>query len=403
MKVTILTAGSRGDVEPYLSLGQGLRQQGCTVKLVATQNFAPLVASWGLDFAPIPLDLEIILNTPTARRAQQANTPWKFFRSLADPRVGEMMDLSLQHSWQACQGADVIVYHPGLPLGYFAARRLGARPVLASPFPLFASPLYPALVFDGWRGGGWLNRLSHWLFQQAFWWAIRPALVRFLRSHWGELPPDLGCPYRRPQTCLVSCSSTLFEHPLHRGFWFGQQPAWQPSPELLEFLQQGPAPVYVGFGSLSRPESLQQACESVLQAGQRAVVAGPLGALKEAAGSDLHVLDSCPHRWLFPRVAAVVHHGGAGTTAAALRAGVPMVVVPHANDQFAWARRAQELGVAPEELAPSQLPGGGLLRSLQQALQPSMAERARRLAATFKEEDGLAWAVQQIVGDPLRR
>jgi UDP:flavonoid glycosyltransferase YjiC (YdhE family) len=186
------------------------------------------------------------------------------------------------------------------------------------------------------------------------------------------------------------------------GYWFLQAPSsFVPPPALARFLECGPTPVYVGFGSMALRDA-ERVTGVVLDAltlsGMRAVMALGWGGLSPRDLPDsVYALESVPHDWLFPRVAAVVHHGGAGTTAAGLRAGVPSVVVPFILDQFFWANRVARLGVGPPAVPYSRLSAQRLARAIAGAVgEPGIRERAAALGARIRAEDGVGKAVGTI-------
>jgi sterol 3beta-glucosyltransferase len=186
------------------------------------------------------------------------------------------------------------------------------------------------------------------------------------------------------------------------GYWFlRSDDDWKPSPDLVRFLSKGPMPVSIGFGSMSGQITrrlAEIAIEAVNASGQRAVLLGGWASL-----GDEHLPESvcavafAPHAWLFPRMAAVVHHGGAGTTAAGLRAGVPSIVVPFFGDQPFWGRRVHDLGVGPEPIMRSGLTVDKLTQAIAQATSDqSMQARASRLGEGIRAENGVAEAVAII-------
>ncbi len=193
------------------------------------------------------------------------------------------------------------------------------------------------------------------------------------------------------------------------GYFFLDDPAdWQPSPALSAFLEAGEPPVYFGFGSMSgrSPEKLASLIlEALAKSGQRGLLLTGWGGLRaEQTPENVFVLESAPHSWLFPRMAAVVHHGGAGTTAEGLRAGVPEVIVPFAFDQFFWGARIQALGLGPEPIPQKRLSADRLARAISQAVTDSeMRQRAKSYGAAIRAEDGAARAleiIQRYFGEP---
>jgi UDP:flavonoid glycosyltransferase YjiC (YdhE family) len=186
------------------------------------------------------------------------------------------------------------------------------------------------------------------------------------------------------------------------GYWFlDAAPDWTPPSDLVDFLQAGSPPVYIGFGSMGN-RNPEETADLVLQAlaktGQRAIMlSGWSGMRKENLPDSAYLIDSIPHSWLFPRVAAVVHHGGAGTTAAGLRAGVPTVIIPFFGDQGFWGQQVADLGVGTEPIPRKQLTAQRLAQAIQTAVTDQMMrQRAAALGAKIREEDGIASAVAVI-------
>jgi sterol 3beta-glucosyltransferase len=234
-----------------------------------------------------------------------------------------------------------------------------------------------------------------------------------------KLPPGPRSPSAlvhtdgRPMPVLLGYSAHVFPRPADfpaqasvAGFWFLDQPAdWSPSPELLAFLEAGPPPAYIGFGSMAgrNPERLTRAAlEAVAAAGCRAVLATGWGGLTAAeAPAHVHFLEAVPHNGLFPQGAAVVHPGGAGTTGAGLRAGRTTVVCPLVGDQPFWGRRVAALGAGPAPLSKSTLTAERLAEAISTAVTDSaMRQRAEALGQRIRAEDGVARAIGYIHAHP---
>jgi len=186
------------------------------------------------------------------------------------------------------------------------------------------------------------------------------------------------------------------------GYWFlDELDNWTPPPALTDFIESGSPPVYIGFGSMSnrKPEEMADLVVRALkQIDQRAILLSGWGGLSKTDLPDsIFMLDSIPHAWLFPRVAAAVHHGGAGTTAAGLRAGVPSVIVPFFGDQPFWGRRVADLGVGPGPISRQRLTAGRLATAIHQAVtEQEMRQRAAKLGEKIRGENGIARAVEII-------
>jgi UDP:flavonoid glycosyltransferase YjiC (YdhE family) len=186
------------------------------------------------------------------------------------------------------------------------------------------------------------------------------------------------------------------------GYWFLDEPAdWMPPADLVDFLQAGPAPVYIGFGSMGDRDPEQTTrivLDAVARTGQRAVLASGWGGMRQTEmPSTVHMLKSVPHSWLFPQMAAVVHHGGAGTTAAGVRAGVPSIITPFFGDQPFWGKRIADLGIGPAPIAKKALTAERLAQAITQAVSDTaMRQRAAELGVKVRAEDGANQAAKLI-------
>jgi sterol 3beta-glucosyltransferase len=208
---------------------------------------------------------------------------------------------------------------------------------------------------------------------------------------------------------LICCSPRVVPPPADwagpatmTGYWFldGSR-SWRPPIHLADFLGAGPPPVYVGFGSLggwTSQRTVEAALSAVKRSGRRGVLATGAGRAPSGVPDDVCVIESAPHAWLFPRMAAVVHHGGAGTTAEGLRAGMPTVICPTTlNDQLFWGRRVRDLGVGPEPIPQRKLTAEALLRAIGISTGDArMRERAAALGEEIRAERGVARAVEVI-------
>jgi UDP:flavonoid glycosyltransferase YjiC (YdhE family) len=418
MRIAIPTTGSRGDVQPYVALGKGLQAEGHRVCLATHANFEPFVRLHGLDFFPLEADAASLQGSDTGDRMLRAgNNPFKFlveFARLRRPLVASMMRSCLH----ACDGADLIfLTNTEFLIGHAVAQKLGLPTVWTALQPVAPSlflvnSLFPQMAW--WVPGSRLyNLTTHLITSEMLWQLTRTAInearreVLGLPGHW-FLGPLLT--YFFPPLCLDGYSAHVVPRPLdwgrHRhvtGFWFLEAArGWHPPTRLRDFLESGPPPVYIGFGSMHNRDAdrvTEIIVEALARAGQRGVVYTGWNGLRAVAGSDrLFALESeTPHDWLFPRMAAVVHHGGAGTTGAALRAGVPAVVVPFMSDQPFWARRVHELGAGPAPVPRARLTaqrlGDAILRAVTES---THRQRAAELGRALRAEDGVMLAVRLV-------
>jgi UDP:flavonoid glycosyltransferase YjiC (YdhE family) len=407
MKILILTLGSRGDVQPYVALGAGLRSAGHAVTLTTLESFAPMAAEQGLGFHPLRGELLELMQAPAGKAALAGKgNPLALLR-----QVMPMYRAMLEEEWAAAAGAELVIYHPKALGGHSIAEKLGIPGILALPLPLYSpTAAFPSPILPFASLGPALNRLSHGAAVGLASASVRGVLNRWRKEALG-LPParDELMLRGRPVLRLYGYSPAVLPPPadwdgnsVATGYWFLDRPAgWEPPQPLAAFLRAGPPPVYVGFGSMPAQDA-ERLTATVLaaleRAGQRGVLATGWGGL---AAADLpphvYLLDAAPHDWLFPQMAAVVHHGGAGTTGAGLRAGAPTVICPFFGDQPFWGRRVAALGVGPAPIPQRQLSAerlGDAIRTA--ATDGAMRERAAALGARISGEDGVARAVALI-------
>lgn len=411
--ITILCSGSRGDIQPYIALGLELQKCGKEVRICTGKSFEGFVTSYGLSFAPLSADIETAraLDPELLRAAQSSDNPLKMLLSFRKMKAfaNRMAADTTAETFRVCADSELIVYHPGCAAGYFAARQLNIPAVLATPFPLHRTKAFASMVAYG-RYPLLPKGVSYTLMQGMLWSVSKDAIATYWKEHWGPLPKDFGCPFEKVDPrhpAIVSCSNAVFSRPkdwdanIHQsGYWFmPESESWQPPPALADFLAAGPKPVYIGFGSVLDPQESEQlageAVRALEMAGMRGILCGfsQLPDLPE----NIFAIRSVPHRWLFPQMAAVCHHGGAGTTAAGFTAGVPGIIVPFSNDQFAWAHRAWELGVAPKPFPKKHLTAKRLAEALT-AIQPETVQRrAAELGRTLGTENGTRDAAEVIL------
>lgn len=415
MRVTILSLGSRGDVQPALALAQTLAGRGHDIGIVTHPSFAALVAGRGVRFLPLaPMRGELVGDQGKDLFANGLK-PIRTLRAVVAMARRYSLEWNRQFK-ELAAGSDCVV---GATFASFAAAMTGQhwalptvqafyQPVHASR--AFACAFLPATPFPL---PGLANYLTHQLFNQLVWTLFRPLADDSAREVWGSGPIPIahqikssGDP-RRPT--LMAFSRHVVPMPEDwddtveiTGYWFLERPpSWEPPAELSRFLDEGPPPVYVGFGSMGtkRPEETAAlVLDAIARCGARAVVGRGWGGLRPAeVPPGVLVVDDVPHDWLFPRMAAIVHHGGAGTTAAALRAGRPSVVVPFLGDQSFWARRVHDLGVAPRALPYHSLDPDRLARAIHRAMHDEeMRKAAIRLGAAIEAENGTVRAAEII-------
>ncbi len=411
MRIAIIALGSRGDVQPYIALGKGLKTAGHYVRLISHENFEQLVSSHDLEFWSAKGDVQEIMESPEMRDLLEKGNFLAITAYTAKASKQAAIDWA-HDGLAACQGMELLLAGVGgLFLGLALAEKLKLPLLQAYVFPFTPTSVFPAPLFPQFvsKLGGYVNRLSHHLFRQIMWQGSRTG-DGIARQQVLGLPaaPFWGL-YNSPPlqrySILYGFSPSIIPKPSDwrnthvTGYWFlDEAPNWTPPAALVEFLQSGSPPVYVGFGSM-RSQNPEETADLVLKAisltGQRAILQSGWGGLnKNHLPDTVFMVDSISHSWLFPRVAAVVHHGGAGTTAAGLRAGVPTIVIPFFGDQPFWGQRVAELGVGPKLIPRKKLTAERLAEAIHIAMtNRSMRQCAAKLGAKIRAEDGIASAV----------
>jgi UDP:flavonoid glycosyltransferase YjiC (YdhE family) len=413
MRITIITIGTRGDVQPCIALGCGLQASGHSVRLATQSDFEPLVRGYGLDFRPIGGSMAEKLRLASVQRIlSKGDGSLRFgrFARRSAARVGPLIQEVMAECWAACQDADVVLSaHLSGIFGASVAEKLRAPHIALHLFPLYATAAFPNVFcpsLPAWlsAGQGYYNQLTYTLAKALFWTPLRSALSQ-ARQQILQLPPLKA---HTPHPILCGYSPTVLPKPNDwpewvdvTGYWFLDRPAdWRPPTELVDFLQAGPPPVYIGCGSMvgaRRETMLDLAQEALRQTGQRGLIVREGIEAPEMAGDNMLQIGAVPHDWLFPRVAAVIHHGGAGTTGAVLNAGAPSLIIPFIADQPFWGRQIQRLGVGIGPISPQTLTGQRLAEAIARVTGDSeIRRRALAIGARVRAEDGVARAVKVI-------
>ncbi len=408
MHITILTYGSQGDVEPFVALGKGLRRAGYDVRLAAPEVFSHLVTSHGLDFVELPGDPEHLIRNLIGEAGMGWPGMIHAVAKYAVPLATEIME-KLE---TACADTDGVVHSFLLTLaGHTIARKEEVPDISAQLFPVFSETAeFPALVFPNLPLGPTYKRVTHRILNWSFWQASRLLYARLRRSS-PHLPRLAGWPFggddhRSPPILyafsrhVVPAASDWPDDAHVTGYWFlGDAVDWEPPEELTGFLETGSPPVCMGFGStvVANRERWSHTVLKVLKlVGRRGIIVGAALDTKHLP-ADVFQIDYAPYEWLFPRTAAVIHHGGAGTTGKALGAGVPSVVMPFTSDQPFWGRRVHELRAGPRPIPASRASTRNLSEAIISATQDSdMRRRAESICKAMGREDGVGEAVRLI-------
>ncbi|KAL7422545.1 hypothetical protein Q5752_003193 [Cryptotrichosporon argae] len=411
----LLTIGSRGDVQPYIALGLRLMKDGHKVVIVTHDEFKKWIEGYGIEHRQAGGDPTALMKLSTEHKMF---SPGFFKESLGSFR--QWLDDLLLDAWNACHDADVLIESPSAMAGVHIAEARRIPYFRAFTMPWTRTTAYPqAFMVPAFEMGPSFNYSTYVLFDNIMWRATAGQINRWRRAHLGLKPTDMGALSVTKVPFLYNFSPAVVPKPLDwhdditiTGYWNleNSDTEWTPPDDLVAFMDKakadGKALVYIGFGSIvvPRPNAMTKSIiKAVEKADVRAIIAKGWSSrggdpAKEgehiALPASCYGLDKVPHGWLFPKVQAALHHGGAGTVGASLRAGIPTLIKPWFGDQHFWAGRVQKLEVG---LKVGSLKSDEIAAALHRATTDRvMLEKAARIGQRVRAENGVDEAVQAI-------
>jgi len=394
MHITILALGSRGDVQPYATLGNGLKSAGHQVRFITFESFSTLVAENGLDFHPIQ-------GNPEALVANAGADMLRLMRSFGSLAEGYARDLSAPHLGET----DLIINQlPAGLYGFDLAEKYNVPMAQAAVIPLARTQMFPLMGFPKLPLPGY-NKATYYLGEQMAWQMFRPIINRWRKQILNLRPLPITGYFRQLGTrqipivngfshYVVPRPADWNEHIHMTGYWFPENKHWQPPSDLLAFIKAGSPPVFIGFGSMpiKDPQRITNVIlEALKQSGQRGILHIGWGGLGNQSLPDyVFKIDYAPYNWLFPQMAMLIHHGGSGTTAHGLRSGIPSCIVPFVFDQFYWGERIAELGVGPKPVPYKELTVERLREAIRFGVgNPQLRQKAVELGQKIQAEHGI--------------
>ncbi len=408
MRIAVATFGSEGDVRPYVALAKRLRREGEDAYLVAPALFAARAREHGVPFVPSGPAWEARDLDGVLARVIAAGNPMLQGRVLFRGLLPFLLD-AVPHELEALRGADLVVHHHFDLPAFAAAVKLEIPRVGAE---LFHSTLrYGVEMPNAMRLGRPIHLATSALLRRGFVWTSQAVCEQVLAAAGVPVPKRAFIESGEGGKVTLLAVSPSFVPPeptwgervVETGYWFLDVEGYQPPAKLAAFLEAGPPPVAITFGSMIGADGRAHTREllaAIVASGHRAILQAGWGGLGEGEALPDGVLrvEHVPHDWLFPRAACVVHHGGGGTTAAALRAGVPQIIVWHLGDQPVWGELAWRRGLSPARTVPQhRLSAKWLSKALRRlAGDRSFAERAKAMGERIRAEDGTGRAVEAI-------
>jgi sterol 3beta-glucosyltransferase len=415
VNITILAWGGNGDVLPMLALAKGLRRAGHAVAFAAPVRHRRAAEDLGCCFFAVGPDPDRMLEAPGMQSSLRSTSGIGALRTIG--RLARIMvDGWMSGCLPAVEGADAIVggFVPGFLIGTSLSEKSGAPFLPAFLIPLTPTRFEPTFALFLVRTlGPVLNRLTHIGTLHLIWKMLLPAVNRCRREELGLAPAGRGGWFldhiQHGKPVLYGYSRHVVPVPADwdtcnrvTGYWFPDPtPDFRPPRDLERFLESGPPPVAVGFGSMTGRESgewMRISLDALRKCGRRGILLTGTAPVPDIpSGADVFTADFLPHAWLYGRAAAAVHHGGAGTTGAALRAGIPAVTVPHNFDQPFWGKRVARLGAGPPPILRRRLTADRLAAAIDRALTDvDMRRRAAALGRLIRAENGTAEAVSVV-------
>jgi len=410
MRIVMVAFGTWGDVRPNVVLGQALQKEGYAVVVVAAEEFRQWVESRNLEFAGLSANIQAMMEALASESTGVIKTIQTVNRVVGPALVQMGAEIAA-----AVQPGDALLVNEGaLGLVNGIVEKYDLRLIHINLQPLAPTRDFPPISAPNlpeWMPiRGAYNRAMGRMGQRISW-SLFGSRGNTLRAETLNLPKQTPAKHlamlnSTPSLTLVSRHvvpppADWLPHNRITGYLFDDDPAWEAPKNLIDFLAAGEKPVYIGFGSMGdrKPEATTRlVLDAIQRSGKRAILlSGWAGIGAADMPKDVFLLNYAPHSWLFPQVAAVVHHGGSGTTGAGVRAGVPSIVVPYFGDQPFWAQRVYDLGVGAKPISRGKLTAEKLASAIIEATSSrDMQENAKILGEKISVEDGVGEAVKAI-------
>lgn len=407
MRIVLLAFGSRGDIQPFLALASKLKDKEHTVTFAAPEVFRSMVEENQLKFTPLagdPEEISRLLNSAGENLFQMARKLWRYALQVENEIV---LSASL-----AIQDADLLIHGFAFTdIGHQLATLRGIPDVSIQMFPSFAPTRSLPAVGHPTNMPGSINYFGHWFNAQIFRFialigkAFLNDEVKKLLPRSNPQPFELGCD-QPPTPLLFAISPSVLGNPeewrnrsiFTPGYFFLDEPDYDPPKELKRFLEEGDPPICVTFGSMINQDS-PRVIKSILAASDQLklrviLISGWANLPDDHSYENVYLIKAIPHSFIFPKCSTIIHHGGAGTTAAAARSGKPQIIIPHIGDQPFWSDRMYSLGVSSPPLKMKKIDSNMMVEALKFTTDPKIIAKAFELGQKIASDDGLRSAIE---------
>lgn len=411
---TLLTIGSRGDVQPYIALAKALMKEGHRVTIATHKEFESWVQGHQISFKPIAGNPADLMDLMVIHGAASLS-----FLKEAKEKFGGWLKQLMKSSWEACQDSEILIESPSTMVGIHIAEALEIPYMRAFTMPWTRTRAYPhAFVVPDKKRGGSYNYLTHVMFEMIFWKSLSGYINKWRVNHLGLPKTNLYKMAQNRVPFLYNVSPAVLSPSVDfpdwvkvTGYWFLNEVSnYTPPEELVQFLdkarKENKKVVYIGFGSIvvKSAKTLTQAIvDAVEDAGVYCVMNRGWSDRLDAKGEDVALPESVydsgnlPHDWLFPHIDAAVHHGGSGTTGASLKAALPTIIKPFFGDQFFYANRVEHIGAG---IALRKLNSSSLSKALEVAtLDSRIIQRAKFISERISQDCGINSAIEAIYNE----
>lgn len=411
MHISIFVYGTWGDIRPHVVLGMELQKAGHEVQVIASRVYEEWVHERNLGYYPLTADVNLFTKENASLMDEGVITQLQTAKKVLNP----LFTQAGLEVLEATRDSDVLItVEFGIALLFDVLNVNKLKTILINPAPLNPTVEFPCAAMppvpNWFPFSHWYNRTTSSIVRRLTWAVMSSARNTIATKHLG-LPKSKFKDFQAMLAitpALTSVSKHLVPRPSDwgeqfqvTGYLIDDDPDWTPPQELTDFLDAGEAPVYIGFGSMpdSKPKATTRLLiDAIKQSGKRAIIlTGWAGLGADDVPENIYILKYAPHSWLFPKMSAVIHHGGSGTTASGLRAGIPTVIVPHNADQPYWGRLVKDLGVGTDPIPRKKLTVENLSQAIKTATEDTrLRENAQALSKKIQPEDGLAEAVKWV-------